>query len=411
MDALTPQTSPAPAVSAERQHHPYSPSSLELREACPCFGNRNTVNKAAERGTLQHSAVEAGDDLNEMDDNEAVHAAMCSDFADRQYDLLVEEAVRQGKTAQDVIDLREAYLKVDTLSFSELLADGLRQFESTTAGYVDRILISADRLRAILLDWKFGKWPVTDAEHNLQGIAYLLGLFRAYPTVNSIGVFFLQPQLDRITFHTFTRDQIPALYLRVQTVVARAMEAHQKTDADDWSMAEPKIPVCNFCGNLGRCEKVARFACHVGHKFHPIEIPSDLTPTGLKDPKDSTIGLRLATVLKIWCDAFRKTLGDRVVRGAQPVPEGYVIQTKSNREIVDTGKFCAVALRYLTQAELAAVAEYSFGDVEDLVKDKAPRGSKTHALSAFQQELKDAGAVKNGAPYSFLRATNKKAEA
>jgi hypothetical protein len=319
--------------------------------------------------------------------------------------------VRQGKNAKDIVDLREAYLMVDERLFSEFILNEkgekvVRDFVGTTAGYVDRVIISADRLRAVMLDWKFGQWAVTDAEHNLQGIAYLLGLFREYPSVQTIDVYFLQPRLDRVTFHAFKREQIPALYLRVQTVVARAMAARQKTDADDWSMAEPKIPVCNFCGNLGRCEKVAKFACHVAHKFHPIEIPADITPTGLKDPKDSTLGLRLATVLKIWCDSFRKTLGDRVVRGAQPMPPGYVLQTKSVREIADKAKFCGVALRYLTQAELTAVAEYSFGDVEDLVKDKAPRGAKTHHLETFQAELLSSGAVKKGDPFSFLRASN-----
>lgn len=405
----------------ERPHHPYSPSSLELREACPCFENRKVVNVAAVRGTVQHSAVEAGEDLNDMDDDEAVHAAMCADFADRQLALLNEERARDMKANPadifpPVLDLREIYLRVDDEHFSETIRDPrsgettVRNFHGTTAGYVDRVLIASNQRRAIMLDWKFGKWAVTDAEKNLQGIAYLLGLFREYELLEEITVYFLQPALNRITFHTFKRSEIPALYLRVQTTVARAMEARQRTDKDDWTMSQPAIPVCNFCGNLGRCEKVARFACHVGHKFHPIEIPADLDPTGLKSPKDSTMGMRLATVLKIWSDSFRKALSDRVIRGAQPMPPGYTLQARTDRVMVDPKLFKSVALRYITQEELEAVSEVPFGAVEKMVSDKAPRGAKKQTIDTFRQELKTAGAVKDGDPYTFLRAANKKAE-
>ena len=50
-----------------------------------------------------------------------------------------------------------------------------------TFGTADLVMVKADR--AIIGDAKFGWNPVEDAETNLQGWAYAIGVFEKYPEV------------------------------------------------------------------------------------------------------------------------------------------------------------------------------------------------------------------------------------
>ncbi len=424
----TPTTNPTPPPAEERAHHLFSPSTLQNREACACYRGKGGTSEAAETGTKQHSVVETGQDDNSLDDDKALAAADCLDFYQRQKELLEEarhrdelaliaEAVKKGATVYTpplpVLDLAEIYLPVDALTFFDVVSGKTVVTKSTTAGYVDRALISHDRRYAILLDWKFGAWAVEEAKDNLQGISYVLGLFLAYPSLMEIKFVFKLPHLNYQTEHTFKRSDIPELYLRVQVVVARARTAYAQVEAGNFSMATPKVPACNFCGLIGTCPKVAEFACKVGHKFHPLEIPSDITPTGIKSEADTTIGLRLAQVMAVWASSFKTQITDRVIRkagetGELIAPPGFKVQTRRDRNIADAVVFKKATLKYLTESELEPLAQYTFGAVENAVKDKAPRGSKTSTVEEYKRALEETGAIEYGQPYSFLRGVEEK---
>jgi hypothetical protein len=420
----------APIPNEERAHHPYSPSSLQNLEACPCYRNRQgEVHEAAIKGTLQHAVTETGEDDHRLDDDEAGMAAECMDYYQREKmkleELRNEEDQRRAAQARAegkdmylppdyVLDLTEIYLPIDDKVFVDMVwisEDGSvgkdEAVQATTAGYVDRALVSWDRRYAVLLDWKFGAWAVEKASNNLQGIAYALGLFRKFPTLEEVRFVFKQPQLDYITEATFKKSDVPALYLRVQTVVARAREARKHLLKDDFSMAQPHVPVCNFCALIGKCPKVAAIACKVAHKFYPTEIPEDVTPTVVRSPEQTAIALRLCQVMAVWAKAVKTVISDRAIR-EQKFPDGYILVSKSDREIADPAKFKEIALQYVTPDELATAAKYSFGPVEKAVSEKAPRGEKSAAVEQFKKALEDSGAVKRGDPYSFLKAVSKK---
>lgn len=402
-----------------------------MLEACPCFRNRQTT-KQHERtiaGTKAHAVADSRIDDPTLGDDDAENVATCLDLAKRRKDLMEESRARAVKELSDelegnhtyksgaiqeaeelidqVSEQKEFYWPIDDkifIDFSGPEVDGIKipiNVKHTTAGYADVVLVSHDRKRAEVLDWKYGKWPVTDAKKNLQGIAYALGVFRAYPTVDEIQVWFVQPMLDLTTEATFKRSEIPALYLRVQVVVARAREARQR---GDFSTATPKVPICNFCDMIGLCPKVAAFSCEVGKKFFPLEIPDNITPTMIHDPHNTSLGMRLASVVKVWAEAFRAQVTDRVLARRADMPEGFKIESKSNREIVDMEKLKKIALTYLTQAEYETTLSTTFGALEELISDKAPRGSKKAALEDFKKKLEEEVAVKRSDPYSFLKA-------
>lgn len=400
-----------------RKHHPYSPSTLQYREACPCYQPQQTETPHPRTviGTIAHGVTETGEDDPRLSDDDTDLVVECIEFYEARKKILQDERAeavrlvaanmagepadvtkRAEQSVPQILEIKESYLPVDDKVFEDAT--------STTAGYSDSSMIDHTETYAEMFDWKFGRWPVEKADNNLQGMSYALGLFKRYTKLQRVRFFFKQPVVGYITDHVFTRDSIDKIYLRIQVVVAKAREAKKKVAVGDFSMANPVVPACNFCALLGRCDKVAEFACKVGAKFHPLLIPADITPTKIHSEKDMVLGLRLAQVLSVWGPAYKKIIADRAITGEGPVPPDHRIASKTPREIKDHEKYKEVALRYLTSDEYATTLRPGFTAVEKLISDKAPRGEKGKTLEKFDEETRAVGAVVDGYGYSFLQA-------
>lgn len=384
--------------TAERQHHAFSPSKLAYLEACSCYESRDEANPAAEAGTRKHTAVERATDDLTLSDDDAGHVAFCQDFVEGRRQHMLVRGV-------PVEELSEVYLPIDddTRAVPVWSAAGgwkAQDVRGTTAGYIDKALVQG--ARAELYDYKFGRWPVDPPSTNLQIWAYVLGLFRHRPAVQLIRAAIIQPtHKPEVQTYIFSRKAIPGMLLRVLQVVARKQRANT---AQNFEAAVPSYPTCVFCARLGECPAAAKVVAQVGSKFYPLDIPADITPSAIHNPKDTSLGLRLATVVKVWAEAFRARISDRIMRGDAELPEGYELRTQSRRALVDAEAFRAVALRYLTADEYAATLEPTFGAIENAINTKAPRGSKKATLDDFCQALVDAKAVDPGQPFSFLKA-------
>lgn len=378
----------------ERAHHAYSPSSLAYLEACPCFQNQEsaTPHERTTAGTLAHGVAESGEDNDDLSDEDAALAAECIEF-------VAQRRAEMAAASGTISEIKEEYLPIDDRIFS----DGVK---STTAGYLDHALISPDGAYAEIVDFKFGRWHVAAASENPQGIAYALGIFYRFPTVQRIKVFFKQPLIAHISEADFTRDQVPALYLRVQTIVARAREARSQSKLKDFSMARAVVGACNFCRHLGKCDAVNALALKVGAKFYPLQIPENVMPSAIHSTRDTTLAMRLSQVLGVWATAVRQVATNRVLCGDADVPEGFAIAQKSEREVVDASKYKEVALRHISPEQYANSCNVVFGRIEKCIKDAQPRGQKTAAIEAFNEQLESSGAVARGASYTFLKAVS-----
>lgn len=409
----------------ERKHHACSPSSLQYVEACPHFRNHDEVHAAAIAGTIQHSVTETGEDDMRLSDDQALHAAECLDFFERRKQLMDEDRHRAIDQAErdrrnlhlpagafpPIIDIPETLVFVEEyLPIDDLVRDfpGIGVEQSTTAGYVDRQIVAWDRKRAEIIDWKFGAWIVEKAEFNLQGIAYALGVFRKHPTVNEVLVTFKQPQIGYLTQHLFKRSDLPALYLRVCTVIERRIRA---LGLKNYEMASPRIPVCLFCANKADCKPLLDLALNIAKKFSPLDVPADITPSMVSDPKQSSLRMKLAQVMGIWAKAMKTQTLAGVLSLGLPEPDGYKLtKGTSRRAVVDEMKFREVALRHLTEDELRATASYALTKVEEAINDKAPRMSKAATVDAFKAAAVEAGAVKLGEKFTYLKATSAESE-
>lgn len=386
-------------MSEQRQHHPFSPSKLASLEVCPCFESTGFTNEAAEAGTRKHTAVERGSDDNTLSDSDAWHVAQCLD--------IVEGFRTTMAQAGAVTEMSEEYLPIDDRGWFGPVWHGEGGYghvwvRHTTAGYIDKCLVSANGEYAHLFDFKFGRWPVEPPQNNLQVWAYVLGLFRRVKTLTRIDASIIQPTQKTVTqTHAFSRDDIPRLELKITQVVARKQAANK---AGDFKMANPTYPNCLFCARLAECTAVAGVVAQVGRKFHPLSVPEDITPSRIHDPKETSLGMRLARVVKVWADAFTSRTADRVMRGAAELPEDFEVHVQARRSIADSALCKEIALRYLSPEEYAATLEPTLTALEKAISAKAPRGDKKATVENFGQALLDAKAVDPGQPVAYLRA-------
>lgn len=405
-------------MSTERIHHPYSPSSLQNREACPKYQNRNSTNAAAIAGTIQHAAAETREDDARLSDRQAEAVAQCVAFVE-------ERAFNYpgGKTLQEVyLPIDEDICAVssrtverfDIVTEDGQISPGFRGrtenlvFEGTTAGYLDFTVISADETEAEIIDFKYGKNAVTEAKDNLQGIAYMLGLKKMFPGLLKCRVIFLMPHIDEQSEHLFDLSDTSELYLRIRTVVGRSVEAAK--NPNDFSTARPNVGTCVFCGLVGKCPKVAELALKVGQKYKPLTVPENVNPTTLSDPKDVDMGIRLADVVKVWAEAFRRQATEKTIENLDFVPEGYTLVTMQKRKLLDARKFADMAKTFLppeVREEVEKLFDIPLGPVEDLISAAAPRGQKERTVEEFGQRITDAGIVELGNPFAFLRQSKK----
>jgi hypothetical protein len=155
------------------------------------------------------------------------------------------------------------------------------------------------------------------------------------------------------------------------------------------------------------CDKVADFVLKLGHKYAPLQIPADITPTTIKDPKMAGQGIQIAAVIKSWADAYRKQATDRTIEHEEFIPEGYILTKTVKRVIVDKEKLLEIAGRFMDEKQVRSALDVNLGPLDDAISTLAPRGSKDEAVDTFSDMLRQEGAVKDGDPIYSLRLANK----
>lgn len=375
----------APVV--ERPHHPFSPSKLQYLEVSPLYSSRQSDSVASKRGTAQHDAAEDEIHIDDpsLEDHEFEAVLRCKEY---------RESIIAKYPGGTVI--KEEYLPIDNV----LLTFKGKEYLGTSAGYLDLAVVSADGTAADIVDWKFGMWSVEPTENNLQGMAYLLGLLKRYPMLQSVTVHFVMPHREEIDVHTFHATEFEAMYLRICVIVARAKEAQEH---NDYSKCQVMAPCCLFCGNLGSCTKVADTALRIGKKYHPIMVPEHVSPTTINKVEHASETMVVAQLMEAWGKAIRAQMTARVIEDENWTPEGYVLRSRANREVADEAKLKEVVLKHgITAEQFEASKKITMTPLNKLVRDQAGRGQKVAAEEQFRDDLINAGALVEEPPTIFL---------
>jgi hypothetical protein len=418
MNAIQPELIDVP--HANRGHHPYSPSTLQAREASPCYRpNSGGSNKASERGTAQHEAVESGS-ADGLSDEEAAAVAMAMDC--------LADAVRQLGGSDALVE-REEYLPID--EERHRTEGGI--WRGTTGGYADAVVISLAQKKAHVLDWKFGKHAVEPAQNNTQGIAYALGVRKRVRDLHGIEldevkVSFISPHIEDRSDHTFSSVELDSAYNRILTIVVRAALATAVFDVEGFAglkargLLKPTTSACVFCARVAECPAVAETLLNVSKKYAPLEFPAEVNirALDLRDPKQAQQILALSGVAGRWAKETRSRITEYALLDDTFRPEGYQLIVSYSRKVPDAKKLFDTAAKLIESSGLvphgktAEEVLWSFADVpltpiEEFVSAAAPRGGKTAAVEEFSTALEQAGAVeKSTVPTVSLRMKSTK---
>ena len=92
-------------------------------------------------------------------------------------------------------------------------------------GTVDLLALFKERYHIVMVDYKFGRGDVDDADVNIQGQAYATAAMQKYPWAQTLEVHFILPRRNETTTHTYTRAEIEGFVVsRLRYIVARALD-------------------------------------------------------------------------------------------------------------------------------------------------------------------------------------------
>lgn len=355
--------------SDSQKHARYSPSSLSNRLLCPGWENDQSSDKTlALEGTKMHASAETGD-LNGLDEEQTSSVKKCLDF------------IRP--------------LESGAIVFKELK---LSILNGLTFGTCDRVIIRGSQ--ATIVDFKFGRHGVTDAEFNLQGWAYTLGVFEKF-SVDTVRVIFLSPRRDEVSHHQFSRADYPRLQLTLETVIARA-KAYAETKKAD--MLTPSEDACQYCGNKGVCPRLHDYALSTAKKYAPLELVDDVHSSQITDPARMAKALTLAKILGRWAESVAKHATD-MARDGLEIPGYRLAERAGAREINNPVIAFGVLSQFMEPVEIVSCSKLSLTKLEEVVHEKAPRGQKSAEVLRLREALLGADCVTSDQPTTYLRKT------
>lgn len=369
---------------AERAHARFNPSSLKYWEICPSYENQQSEeNEFSLRGTRMHEACESEDPskLHNDEEVEIVEATL------NAVNNIIERHFPESKTPVK----REKELRVV-----------IKTTRHETFGTMDE-LITRGKI-GVIIDYKFGDMPITDAEDNAQGFAYVKGVFDLYPHLEVIYVYFIQPSHDSITYGTFVRYEkdkakynanadLMEISLRIDLTIDRAVNLAGKE-------FHPNPHLCEFCGNRLTCKalhnKVLRVAAMAG-VADGLSIPEH---PDLNNPDD-------VADLYMLCRVLEKFMEDLKTRATElAFDQGYDIRgfVKRTRRVKRNLSDPMAAYHYMTKVKQFITEEEFFmcipgvgiGKLEEFLGAKANRGEKTQYVEGVMAELRDVELLSGG---------------
>lgn len=367
------------SVPPEPAHAKWAPSSLGMFERCCGFRNRKTEagdSEAADRGTRIHKALEKGnlDDL--ADEKEKFLAQVCKDFIDSK---LVEFGIPDK-------DFREIRLKIN-------LGGGL-----TTFGTADRLLVY--KRKGQMFDYKSGYRLVEDAEENAQAWSYVIGAFQKESLgLDELDFYFLIPNRDEISFAHFTRDDIPKMMLRLNTIIRRAQAAEP-------AQYSPQPELCEYCSRQATCPALGEKFISLAAALRPgLPVPQNPN-VSLKRPDDIPHLLRLAPLMETWAQGVRaEALRLQMETGLEI--EGFMRQERSTARAVtsvfQTWDLVREKFNVPLPEFLQACSKVSVPKLEDLVASLAGPRQKGKERQRLDNELRGADLLKEEGTIYYLR--------
>lgn len=353
-------------------HHLYGPSSLERRALCPASarlekGLPNTESPYAAEGTMLHSVVAFWINIRST----GVLPPGVEKLTWEQRDA----CLRCYRFAVDLIPPKaDVYIeqKLVLKNWTAELLDGTPD------------IVIDDGEALIIIDWKFGRNPVTPASENLQGAGYAAMGMQTYKRKQAV-VYFYQPRVlkENEKPEGFLFTDCPAIVTNIRDIIGKC--------------EDPAAPVCPGAKQCKYCRAKEQMVCPALSPMIPALAEKAAVPRskGL----DAMAPEQLVTLWKQW--KLVETLGKRIDYRIKAIIHKYgrcgslVLKSKQgNRKCEDPAALFALLDReeLVTPVEFVDACSVSVYNLELLIADKLKTAGKTKT----QKEGKERFAVLTG---------------
>ena len=257
-------------------------------------------------------------------------------------------------------------------------------------GTADRVIITG--LHGDLIDFKFGRNPVDDADINIQGQAYLLGVMDKYPDMETATVHFLLPRRDEVLKHDYTRADMEEIRLRLMIVVEKAT-----TEA---VALNPNTEGCRFCSKRISCPALTDKLFPLAKKYlaesedFELEFLDKYDPAKVDDPFIIGKMKNVAQVLDKWSDAVSKQALKVAVEDGEQIP-GYDVFYRKATQSVPVGQAVDALKNQMSEQEILDACTTSIRALGKVASDKAKRGKKAMARADVEAALLREGVIQD----------------
>ena len=261
--------------------------------------------------------------------------------------------------------------------------------ENKIFGTVDRVVIRGTHVDVI--DFKFGRGEIDDAEINIQGQAYMLGVMDKFPELETATVHFIIPRRDEVFTADFNRADMEGIRLRISLIVGKAM----LSDAE----RIPNTEGCKYCKHKLSCPALNDKMLPLAKKYaktvddFELNLWGSYSPAEIEDPEVLGKMLNVASVVDKWAEAAKKQATKLATDEGLEIP-GYDLHFRTATAKIDDSQAAFDAVEHLLSAEeFMNACNVTPSALGKAYSEKLPRGEKKNARAKIDNALEDAGVI------------------
>ena len=406
-----------------KETHLFGPSGAKNKDICPNFIQKNDErpHPVTEEGTRLHEVLESGVFSPELSEYQINLVELCTRYVNSlpQPNVIVIEkrfptvqGIRPG--AIDRVHLKVPSARTDLVSVIAPKKDspekghtnfyidstvvtenpiGLLERVKPVAAPITNIIDALEATEADLIDWKFGWNAVDDAENNHQGFLYTLGLFKKFPKLEKVTVHFLQPRINYITTHTFTKQDESWLADFANKLVMRVKAGNE---------FNVNLSNCIYCDNV-TCPAIAEWAQDIAVDYGGLTLPSDLHSSQIDDPEEMDKAYQIAQVVEKWASSVKKHAIMKYHEEGMELPNYEIKFRKGTRKIISAQAAASIMEEYgVPQDDILKVVNLPVTGAEDLVKKHVSKGQKQKKVAELFSRLDDMGALEENGETAYF---------
>lgn len=282
------------------------------------------------------------------------------------------------------------------------MSELIKQWIKYIFGTVDRVIITGTHVD--VADFKFGRTAIDDADINIQGQAYLLGVMDKFPQLLTATVHFIIPRRDEVLTFDYTRGDMEDIRLRIALIVEKAeLATHDDSQSqpklDRASSLRPNTEACRYCKHRLSCTALNDKMLPIAKKYaesvadFEINLWDSYAPSEIEDPSVLGKMLNVAQVVDKWAASAKAQALKLAVEEGAEIP-GYALHYRNASLKVKDGQAAYNAVSdILTPEEFMAACNVSMTGLAKAYGDKLAHGEKNKARGRVEAKLEEAKVI------------------